>query len=88
MYNLQPALKGWSDGGAPAGSLTPKSASFLLKGKNSTIDVVMIVYLFMVEWVSIYKEKLLLFSLLDSDTVSLSLGEEFPFPYHEPTIKG
>ena len=48
----------------------------------------MIAYLFMVEWVSIYREKLLLLSLLDSDTVSLPLGEEFHFPYHGPTVKG
>ena len=59
-----------------------------LKGKNSTIDDVMIAYLFEVEWVGIYKEKLWLLSLLDSDTVSLPLGEEFPFPYHGPTVKG
>ena len=61
-----------------------KSASFLLKEKNSTIDSVMIAYLFVVEWVDIYK---LLLSLLDSDTVSLPLGEEFHFPYHGPTVK-
>ena len=85
MYNLQPSLKGWSVGGAPAGSLMLKSACFLLKGKNSTICGVMITYLFVVEWVGIYKW--LLF-LLDIDTVSLLLGEEFPFPYHGPTIKG
>ena len=88
LYNLQPTLKGWSGGGAPAGSPMPKSASFLLKGKNSTIDDVMITYLFVVEWVGIYKEKLWLLSLLNSDTVSLPLGEEFHFPYHGPTVKG
>ena len=66
----------------------PKSASFLFKGKNSTIEDVMIVYLFMVEWVGIYKKKLWLLSLLESDTISLLLGEEFPFPYHGPTVKG
>ena len=65
-----------------------KSISFLLKEKNSTVDGVMIAYLFMVEWVGIYWEKLWLISLLDSDTVSLSLGEEFPFPYHGSTVKG
>ena len=27
-------------------------------------------------------------SLLDGDTVSLPLGEEFPLPYHGPTLKG
>ena len=58
LYNLQPALQGWSDGGAPTDSPMPKSAYFLLKGKNSTIDSVMIAYLFVVEWVGIYKEKL------------------------------
>ena len=88
MYNLQPALKGWSGEGAPVGSSMCKSVSFLLKGKNSTVDDVMIAYLFVVEWVGIYKEKLWLLSLLDSDTVSLPLGEEFPFPYHGPTVKG
>ena len=66
----------------------PKSTSFLLKGKKSTIDGVMIAYLFMVEWVDIYKEKLWLLFLLDSDTVTLLLGEKFPFPYHGPTVKG
>ena len=71
----------------PASSSMPKSASFLLKEKKSTIDGVIIAYLFRVEWVSIYKEKLWLLSLLDSDTVSLLLGEEFPFPYYEPAVK-
>ena len=59
-----------------------------LEGKNSTVDGVMIAYLFVIEWVGVYKEKLWLLSLLDSDTVSLPLGEEFPFPYHGPTVKG
>ena len=88
LYNLQPALKGWSDEGAPAGSLLPKSVSFLFKGQNSTVHGVMLAYLFVVEWVGIYKEKLWLLSLLEGDTVSLPLGEEFPFPYHGPTVKG
>ena len=66
----------------------PKLAYFLLKGKNSIIDSVMIAYLFVVEWVGIYKEKLWLLSLLDGDTVSLPLGEEFHFPYHGPIVKG
>ena len=74
--------------GAPVGSPMPKSASFLLKGKNSTIHGVMIAYLFVVEWVSIYKGKLWLLSFLDGDTVSFPLDEEFPFPYHGPTVKG
>ena len=85
---MQPAQKGWSGDGAPANSLMPKSISFLLKGKNSTVDGIMIAYLFVVEWVDIYRKKLWLLSLLDIDTVSLSLGEEFPFPYHGPTVKG
>ena len=72
----------------PVGSPMPKSAYFLLKGKNSTLDDVMIEYLFVVEWVSIYREKLWLLSLLDSDSVSLPLGEKFHFPYHGPTAKG
>ena len=79
MYNLQPALNGWSDEGAPTGSSMPMSVSFLLKGKNSTVDDVMIAYLFEVEWVGIYKEKLWLLSLLYSDMISLPLGEEFPY---------
>ena len=66
----------------------PKSASFLLKGNNSTIDGVMIAYHFVVEWVDFYRVKLWLLSLLNNDTVSLLLGEEFAFPYHGSTIKG
>ena len=46
LCNLQPALKGWSDGDALACSPMPKSSSFLLKEKKSTINDVMIVYLF------------------------------------------
>ena len=88
LYNLQPLLKGWSGEGEPANSPMPKSVSFLLKGKNSTFDCVMIAYIFVVEWVDIYKEKLWLLSLLDGDTVSLPLGEEFHFPYYGPTVKG
>ena len=88
VSNLQPALKGWSDEGALAGSPMPKSVYFLLKGKNSTVDDVMIAYPFVVEWVGIDKEKLWLLSLLDSDIVSLPLGEEFHFPYQGPTVKG
>ena len=65
----------------------PKSVYFLLKGKNSTVDGIMIAYLFVVEWVGIYREKVWLLSLLDSDTVSLPLGEEFPFPYLGPAVK-
>ena len=74
MYNLQPALKGWSCEGASVDSSMPKSGSFLLKVKNSTMDDVMIAYLFVAEWVSIYREKLWLLFLLDSDTVSPPIG--------------
>ena len=81
-------LMGWTGGGAHACSLMPKLASFLLKWKKSTISGVIIAYLFVVEWVGIYKEKLRLLSLLNSDTISLPLGEEFPFPYHGQTVKG
>ena len=88
LYNLQPALKGWSGEGAHVDSSMPKSASFLLKEKNSTLDDVMIAYLFVVEWVGIYRLKLWLLFLLDSNTVSLPLGEEFLFLYHGPTVKG
>ena len=56
VYNLQPALKGWSGEGAPTGSSMPKLVSFLLKGKNSTVNDVMIAYFFVIEWVGIYKE--------------------------------
>ena len=49
LYNMQPVLKKWSDEGAPASSLMPKSVSFLLKGKNSIVDGVIIAYLFVVE---------------------------------------
>ena len=62
-----------------------KLASFLLKGKNSTIGGVVIAYFFVIEWVGIYEW---LLSLLDSDTVSIPLGEEFPFSYHRMTVKG
>ena len=74
--------------GAHAVSPMPKSAFFLLKGKNATLDGVIIAYLFVVEWVGIYREKLWLLSLLDGDTISLPLAEEFPFPYHGSTVKG
>ena len=60
--------------------------SQFLSENNSIVDDVMIAYV--VELVGIYKEKSWLLSLLDSDTVSLPLGEEFPFPYHGPTVKG
>ena len=45
-------------------------------------------YLSVVEWIGIYKGKWWLLSLLDGDTVSLLMGEEFPFPYHGLTVRG
>ena len=51
---MQPAINGWSGEGAPAGSPMPKSVSFLRKGKNSTLDGVMIVYLLLVGLLDIY----------------------------------
>ena len=36
-YNLQPAMKGGSDGGVPTTAPMAKSISFLGQGKNSTI---------------------------------------------------
>ena len=36
-------------------------------------------YLYVVEWIGIYQGKEWLISLLYGDTVSLLLGEEFPF---------
>ena len=53
-YNLQPALKGRSSEGVPAGSPMPKSVYFLRKGKNSTIDGVMTAYLLLVGLLDIY----------------------------------
>ena len=47
--DIQPAHKGWSGGGASTASWMPKSVSFLRKGKRSTIDGSVIVYLSMVE---------------------------------------
>ena len=43
--NLQSVMKGWFGEGVPAGSPMPKSVSFLRKGKNSTVNGVMISYL-------------------------------------------
>ena len=51
---MQPVLKGWSGEGVPASSLMPKSVYFLLKGKNSTVDGVMIAYLLLVGLLDIY----------------------------------
>ena len=53
-YNLQPALKGWSDEGVPAGSPMPKSVSSLRKGKNSTVDGVRTAYILLVGLIDIY----------------------------------
>ena len=52
--NLQPAVKGWSSEGAPVGSPMPKSVSFLRKGKNSTVDDVVIAHLLLVGLLDIY----------------------------------
>ena len=52
--NLQPAMKGWSGEGMPACFPISKLVSFLRKGKNSTIDGVMIVYLLLVGLLDIY----------------------------------
>ena len=44
-------------------------------------------YLSVVERVGIYRgNNAWLLSLLDGDTVSFPLSEEFPFPYHGPTL--
>ena len=86
--NLQPALKGRSGEGAPAGSSMPKLDSFLFERKEFNCRWRYDCIPFCGRWVGIYKEKLWLLSLLDSDTVSLPLGEEFPFSYHGPTVKG
>ena len=48
---------------------TLRCLSQILSEKNSTVDDVIIAYLFVVEWVGIYKEKLWLLSLLDSHWV-------------------
>ena len=47
-------MNGWSGKGVPASSPMPKSVSFLRKGKNSTLDGVMIVYLLLVGLLDIY----------------------------------
>ena len=52
--NLQPAMNRWSGEGAPSSSLMPKSVYILRKGKNSTIDYVMIAYLLLVGLLDIY----------------------------------
>ena len=44
----------WSGEGEPASSPMPKSVSFLWKGKNSTVDGVMIAYLLFVVLLDIY----------------------------------
>ena len=52
--NLQPTMNRWFGEGAPAGSPMPKSISSLRKGKNSTLDGVMITYLLLVGLLDIY----------------------------------
>ena len=47
-------MNGWSGYGAFAGSPMPKSVSFLRKGKNSTVDDIMIAYLLLVGLLDIY----------------------------------
>ena len=47
-------MKGWSDEGVPVGSPMAKLVSFLRKGKNSTVDGVMIAYLLLVGLLDIY----------------------------------
>ena len=47
-------MNGWSDEGVLAGSHMPKSVSLLWKGKNSTVDGVMIAYLSLVRLLGIY----------------------------------
>ena len=47
-------MKGWFGEGMPTDSPIPKSVSFLRKGKNSTIDGVMIAYLLLVGLLDIY----------------------------------
>ena len=47
-------MNGRSGEGAPTGSLMPKSVSLLWKGKNSTVDGVMIAYLSLVRLLGIY----------------------------------
>ena len=51
---MQLVVNGWSGEGAFSGSLMPKSVSFLWKGKNSTVDDVMIAYLLLVGLLNIY----------------------------------
>ena len=52
--NLQPILKGRPGEDVPVGSPMPKSVSFLRKGKKSTVDGDMIVYLSLVGLLGIY----------------------------------
>ena len=52
--DIQPAHKGWSGGGMPTASPMPKSFYFLRKGKRSTVDSFVIMYLSSVELLGIY----------------------------------
>ena len=47
-------MNGWFGEGAPVGSPMPKSVSLLWKGKNSTLDGVMIAYFLLVRLLDIY----------------------------------
>ena len=51
---MQPAQKGWSNGGESTASSMPKSVSFLRKGKRSTVNGFVIAYLSLVELPGIY----------------------------------
>ena len=73
-----------------AGCLCDAKVSHFFKGKKkiNCLKREFTAYLFVVEWISIYKGKQWLLSLLDGDTISPPLGEEFPFPSHGPIVKG
>ena len=51
---IQPAHKGWSERGASATSLMPKSVSFLRKENRLTVDGSVIAYLSLVELFDVY----------------------------------
>ena len=53
--DLQPAQKGWSSRSVSTASPMPKSVSFLRKGKRSTVDGFVIVYLSLMELLGIYR---------------------------------
>ena len=67
----------------------PKSVISSRERKRSTaLGASSLHTFFVVEWIGIYKGKQWLLSLLDGDTISPPLGEEFTFPYHGLTVKG